>query len=242
LQLQDFFKRSFTAQHLYYAQIGTRDLNHLMHMKGGIESMKTKSMTAVKTSILLAMLAFSGTARADDIYLGTPAYGGTGCPQGTASAALSPDSKSLSILFDQFAAEAGDGTGKTMDRKSCNVAIPVHVPQGYSVSVIGIDYRGFNSLPSGGSSTFSVEYFFAGLQGPRYSKTFRGPLNDDYMLRNELVATALVWSACGADVNLRTNMNVRATTNRNFEQALATVDSADISAGIIYQLQWKRCF
>jgi len=27
--------------------------------------------------------------------------------------------------------------------KSCNVAIPVHVPQGFSVSVLQVDYRGF---------------------------------------------------------------------------------------------------
>src|SRR4051812_18628969 len=99
---------------------------------------------------LLLFAALSATsAMADDISLGMPAYGGNGCPQGTASAVLSPDRKSLSILFDQFQAEAGRTTGQTVDRKSCNLAIPVHIPQGVSIALFKIDYRGFNSLPAG---------------------------------------------------------------------------------------------
>ena len=141
----------------------------------------------------LSMLSASGLAHADDIQLGQPAYGGTGCPAGTASAVLSPDNKSLSILFDQFSAEAGGSTGRSMDRKSCNVSIPVHVPQGLSVSIIKIDYRGFNELPYGASSTFNVEYFLAGSTGPVYNRTFTGPLSEDYLINNELIASAITW-------------------------------------------------
>src|SRR5687767_2321492 len=82
-----------------------------------------------------------------DIRLGTPAIGGSGCPQGTASAVLSPDGKTLSVLFDQFQVEAGRTTGKQIDRKTCDMGIPVHVPQGFAVSVLQVDYRGFNALP-----------------------------------------------------------------------------------------------
>jgi hypothetical protein len=180
-------------------------------------------------------------ALADDIALGEPAYGGNGCPAGSASATLSPDAKTLSILFDQYAAEAGGATGRRLDRKACNIAIPVHVPQGYSVSVFKIDYRGFNSLPHGSSSEFNVEYFFAGQRGPSYRKRFNGQLNSDYFLNNTLAATGLVWSPCGADVNLRINSSMRVQTNNYNEQALATVDSTDINAGLVYHLQWRRC-
>jgi hypothetical protein len=67
---------------------------------------------------------------AGDISLGKPGYGGTGCPEGTVSATLSPDAKSLSLLFDHYQISVGGATGKSFDRKSCNIAIPVHVPQG----------------------------------------------------------------------------------------------------------------
>ena len=198
----------------------------------------------MKILAALATLTLVGTlstfAHADDIALGQPGLGGTGCPAGTASATLSPDLKSLSILFDQYQVEAGGTTGKSFDRKSCNIAIPVHVPQGLSISVLAIDYRGYNNVPTGASSEFNVEYFFAGAKGPSFKKTFKGALDADYTIHNELVAQASVWSACGADVNLRTNSSIKVTTKNN-KEALATVDSEDVSAAIVYQLQWKQC-
>ncbi|HZY67241.1 MAG TPA: DUF4360 domain-containing protein, partial [Devosia sp.] len=96
---------------------------------------------------LLIGSSVAGASYADDIALGEPGYGGTGCPDGSASVTLSPDAKSLSILFDEYYVEAGGSTNKSLDRKSCNIAIPVHVPQGLSVSILNIDYRGYNSLP-----------------------------------------------------------------------------------------------
>lgn len=184
--------------------------------------------------------SFASVAHADDIALGLPGYGGTGCPDGSASVTLSPDAKSLSILFDQYFVEAGGTSNKSFDRKSCNIAIPVHVPQGLSVSVLAIDYRGYNNIPTGAKTTFNVEYFFAGQKGPTFTKNFNGPLDTDYLIQNKLQAQALVWSACGADVNLRTNSSIRVQTTQN-KEALATVDSEDVSAAIIYALQWKKC-
>lgn len=198
----------------------------------------------MKKILAIAALLIAGSVAsvsyADDIALGEPGYGGTGCPDGSASVTLSPDAKSLSILFDEYYVEVGGATNKSLDRKSCNIAIPVHVPQGLSVSIITVDYRGYNSLPSGASSTFAVEYFFAGVRGPTFNKTFNGELDKDYTITNKLQATALVWSACGADVNLRTNSSIRVRTRQN-KEAMATVDSEDINAAIQYQLQWKQC-
>ncbi len=198
-----------------------------------------------KTTVIAAALTFAAAAvapaQAADISLGDPGYGGNGCPGGTVSATLSPDSKSLSLIFDEFVTEAGGQSGKRLDRKSCNIAVPVRVPQGFSVSVFQIDYRGFVSQPRGARSTFNVEYFFAGSRGPRYTKAFNGAMDRDYLLRNQLLATANVWSRCGADVNLRVNASMRTQTNRRRAETLATVDSADLNAGIVYHLQWRSC-
>ena len=196
----------------------------------------------MKSCILLcSVLAFSAPAFAsNDISLGTPGYGGTGCPAGSVSATLSPDAKSLSLLFDQYQVSVGGSTGKSFDRKSCNIAIPVHVPQGMSVAVMKIDYRGFNRLPENASSQFNVEYFFAGTRGPAFQRSFRGVVDEDYLINNELVAESMVWSGCGADVNLRTNSSMKIKTVANRE-AISSIDSQDVNAGIIYQLQWRKC-
>ena len=202
-----------------------------------------------KVFLLLMMFSAAGAADAwadgpapNDVQLGQPAYGGNGCPSGTASAVLSPDNKELSILFDQYQASAGGSTGLTIDRKSCNIAIPVHVPQGWSVSIFAIDYRGFNALPAGAYTRFNASYFFAGQAGPTYSKYFLGPLNDDYLLNNTLAAAAVVWSGFGTDVILRANTSLMTQTNPAREETLSTVDSADVQASLIYQFQWRQCW
>jgi hypothetical protein len=191
-------------------------------------------------SAAMMILATQG-ALADDIQLGIPAYGGNGCPANSAGVTLSPDAKSLSILFDQYVTEAGGSTGKRLDRKSCNLAIPVRVPQGYSISIFQVDYRGFNGLPAGARSQFNVEYFFAGMRGPRQTKSFTGPSNGDYALTDELTAESLVWTPCGAMTNLRVNTSMTVTSNSSMQQAMSTVDSADVTAGIVYHIQWRRC-
>jgi hypothetical protein len=195
----------------------------------------------LKKLATLSLLAASLTAFADDISLGYPAYGGNGCPNGTASATLSPDGKSLSVIFDQFITEAGPASGRTLDRKSCNVAVPVHVPNGFSISILAVDYRGFVSLPAGATAQLAAEYFFAGMQGPRFAKSFMGRQDSDYTFNNALGVQAMVWSPCGADVNLRVNASMMVRNSSRLQDAMATVDSADFSAGIIYQIQMRRC-
>lgn len=188
-----------------------------------------------------AVLVMSATAMAQSLQLGAPAYGGTGCPAGSASVTVSPAQDAVSILFDQYVTEAGRTTGRRIDRKSCNITVPVRVPQGYSVAVLQVDYRGFNAIPSGGYSRFDADYFWAGSQGVRISRVFNGPINDNFSVTDNLIATTLVWTPCGASVNLRVNSSMMAQSNSRMDQTLAMVDSADISAGLIYHLQWRRC-
>jgi hypothetical protein len=205
--------------------------------------MKTSKILkgSLMSSLLLAATAAHAQVPANQVQLGTPSYMGTGCPLGTVSAQLSPDAQALSIMFGSFQAIAGGSSGLTVDRKQCNIAIPVHVPQGFTVSIMKIDYRGYKRLPIYASGTFDVEYFFAGQTGPAYHKSFVGAEDGNFTLSNQLVATSTVWSACGADVNLRTNTSIAVQTNSMQEQAQLTLDSADVTSGVVYQLSWKQC-
>jgi hypothetical protein len=198
----------------------------------------------MSTSRILGLVLgvlFSSAAMAQSLQLGQPSYGGNGCPAGSASAVLSPDSQELSVLFDSYFAEAGGTTGKRIDRKSCNLAIPVRVPQGYSVAILKVDYRGYVAVPAGGLDRLEIEYFWAGARGPKVVREARGPINDGYTVTDELLATTLVWSACGAEVNLRINSSMMAQSNNRMEQTIGTVDSVDVSSGVIYHLSWRRC-
>jgi hypothetical protein len=199
----------------------------------------------MKQVLFLIFTIASTMVRADDIALGEPAYGGTGCPQGTVGTTLSPDNKVLSVIFDAFMAQAGRGAGVSIDRKTCNLAVPVHVPQGLSVSVLKVDYRGYTYVPAGAMARFNVEYFLKSISGsntgPKGSRTFMGPVDREYLISNEIGLVGTVWSPCGTDVNLRINTSMLARTNSKNQDVLATVDSADIAAGMRYHLQWRTC-
>ena len=195
----------------------------------------------MKSLVTLATLVLALSAEAQ-IRLGQPSYGGNGCPAGSASVSITDDGKTMSVLFDQFAAEAGNTTGRRIDRKSCNLRVPIKVPQGYSVALIGVDYRGFNAIPGSGAYTeFNAEYFYAGARGPRFSRRFQGPQNNEYLINNKLIATNLVWSQCGAEVIFGINAAATAMANSQMQQTMMIVDSADITAGILYQFSWRRC-
>ena len=190
--------------------------------------------------LLIGLVLVASPVAAAGISLGKANYGGPGCPQGTAAVVLASDGSSLSLLFDQYEVSAGGSTGKGFDRKSCNLAIPVHVPSGRSVAVVGIDYRGFNQLSAGSTSVFSVEYFLASAPGPKFTRNFKGPTAKDFLVSNKLTTKSTVWSGCGADVIFRTNSSIRVKSD-NGKQALATVDTQDIRAAIVYRLQWRSC-
>lgn len=191
---------------------------------------------------LATLFAVSQAEAQNGLRLGEASYGGTGCPAGTASVTVSPNQDAISILFDNFVAEAGNTTGRRLDRKACSISIPVQVPNGYSVAVFQTDYRGFNLIPGAGAYTqLDTEYFWAGVRGPKFSRRFSGPQTDNYTQSNGVIASTLVWTPCGASVNLRVNSSIMAMSNGAMSQTMMTVDSADVTSGLLYHLQWRRC-
>ena len=194
-----------------------------------------------KSILIVSAIVMSSLAAQAQITLGQPAYGGTGCPGGSAAVALTDDGSILSILFDQFTAESGNTTGRRIDRKACNLRIPVNVAQGFQVALLAFDYRGFVAVPYGATAIFDATYYFVGGKDNRYSKTFRGGIADSYSLRNELIAPSLVWSPCGKQAMLAVNSSVRTISNNSMQQTMLSVDSLDITSGLLYQVQWRRC-
>lgn len=199
-------------------------------------------MNAFKSLLVLSAIVMATAVAEARISLGEPAYGGNGCPAGTASISVTGDGTTMSVLFDQFAAEAGNTTGRRVDRKSCNLRVPVRVPNGYSVALIGVDYRGFNAIPGAGAyNEFRAEYFYAGSRGPVFARRFNGPQADSFHINNKLIASNLIWSACGKEVIFSINASATSMANAQMQQTMMIVDSIDISAGMLYHFQLRRC-
>jgi hypothetical protein len=157
-------------------------------------------------------------------------YGGSGCPNESASVSVSPDGQELTILFDKFAAL---GNVQAESRKSCNLSIPIKLPEGFQISLYDADYRGYVAPATTGN--LRAEYFFAGTRGPVFSRAFSGETN--YNVRDRLAAVANIWSACGDSVNLRVNASMAASG-----AGMATVDSFDLAnRGLVYHVKYRAC-
>jgi hypothetical protein len=192
-----------------------------------------KIMKFIKALLVLATVVAGPMAPA---FAGQPVeivgakYGGNGCPANSASVTVSPDGQKLTMLFDKFIAQGNDPNNS---RKSCNLVIPIKVPQGFQISLYDADYRGYVAPQTSG--TLRSEYFFAGNRGPVFQRTFRG--ESDYTVTDRLATVANVWSACGSSENMRVNASMAARG-----KGMATVDSFDLSnRGLVYHIKYRTC-
>jgi hypothetical protein len=171
-------------------------------------------------------------------------YGGTGCPSGTVSTALSSDRTTFTMIFDKFVASSGPGVPVTEQRKNCQVNVDLRYPNGWSYSIVSVDYRGYAQLPAGVSATQKANYYFAGqTQQVSSESVFNGPYDNDYLSSDKIPISAYIWSPCGAISRGNVNAQVRLSGNAAAlsRGAQVTVDSIDGKVKQIYGLQWRRC-
>jgi hypothetical protein len=186
------------------------------------------SMKFVKLLLAAGLMSASiSPAMAQQVQILGASYGGNGCPDRSASVSVSPDGQELTILFDKFVAQGNVSAEK---RKSCNLSIPIKVPQGFQISLYDADYRGYVAPRTSGN--LRAEYFFAGTRGPVFSRTFNGEIN--YNVRDSLATVTDVWSRC---VNMRVNAAMTASG-----AGTATVDSFDLAhRGLVYHIKYRPC-
>ncbi len=179
-----------------------------------------------------------------DVIFGDAIFSGTGCGASSASSTLSPDSKLLSVLFDQFSVEAGQSTQRRSDQKNCIIQIPIQVPEGIQITIYKTDFRGFNALPSGGKSQLTLTHSLQDRQrnqsSPAIQKNFSGPLNEDFTLTD---TEATFTSSCGGSMTLTLRVDLSVVTNKKREQSSFTLDSFDMTskAGVSFRVRKNPC-
>lgn len=196
----------------------------------------SKSIFNIVTSAAFLLAStFAMSASAKDIQLGQVAYGGSACPTGTVSVNLNQDKSQLYINFNQYVVET-HGRNQQNSRKTCDIAIPLKLPAGLSVSLVSANYNGNVSLPAGSHARIMNAYSFSGRSGARFKTDFHGPNDNGYSLRDPLSSLASVWSGCGKDVTLRITTSTRIKTSGT---DLKT--HADSSTGFVTQLRYRHC-
>lgn len=171
-----------------------------------------------------------------------PVIAGGGCGDTTYSVVISPDGDTLSVLFDNFAVTGG--TGGYSARAMCDLQIPLPLPEGYSLGVYKVDYRGFARLQPGQMAELQVDY---GLGASGWFKSFHralaGPTEDDYAFSETVGGGLMSRVGCGskAALSLRASLTIRAArTPGETMMSLDSVDGAPVG-GVIFHLDKKKC-
>jgi hypothetical protein len=208
---------------------------------------------AIVAALLAANLATAAQAASDtppNVRVRSISYAGAGCRAGSATAAVSPDGRSVVFLFDEFASEAGPGISPSGSRKNCQVNLSLDYPQGWQYALGAVDLRGTADLKRGATGYAAVRGYVSGNASllVNASTTLRGPLQGEFR-KHVAAPSALTWSPCQSRA-LNLAFEVRAA---NGNPALG---SSLVTFGDFYtdwrrwdetqpmqavELKWRRC-
>ncbi|KAK3942891.1 hypothetical protein QBC46DRAFT_423974 [Diplogelasinospora grovesii] len=170
------------------------------------------------------------------------AFAGSGCPAGSVAGQLSSDLTTITLLYDSFVAQAGQGIPGASYRKNCQLNIKLKYPSGWQFSVFKADYRGYAQIPQGDTGTCKATYYFSGDSNQVSSTmTIKGPYDDNYIKTDQFGVTSTVWSPCGLEGLLNINSEVRLSPPDATKNAQLTVDSTDLKFTQVHYLQWQTC-
>ncbi len=179
-----------------------------------------------------------------EMVIDVAAANGSGCPRGTAEVTMSPDNKAFTVTYSQFTAQTGAGTKPTDFRKNCQLALNMHVPQGYTFAIAGADYRGFAHLEKGASGSESANYYFQGEpQSTRIQHNFAGPTDADWERTDAVGIASLSFLPCGEErfLNVNTELRVNRGGASPKTTSFLTMDSTDGRIDTVYHVAWKKC-
>ncbi len=188
---------------------------------------------------------WGSTPPPDKIVIDVVTVNGTGCPQGTATVAVSPDNTAFTVTYSQYTAQVGVGSKPTDLRKNCQLGLKVHVPQGFTYGIASADYRGFAHLEPGATALERANYYFQGNSPTQYVEhKYAGAMDDDWQATDSTEVGSIVYEPCGEmrNFNINTELRVSAgTSDPKKTTSFITMDSTDGSILTTYHFAWKTC-
>lgn len=170
---------------------------------------------------------------------------GSGCPAGSAAVAVAPDNTAFTVTYSSYMAMVGVGSKPTDFRKNCQLAVRVHVPQGFTYAIAKSDYRGYAYLEKGATGIERANYYFQGQSPTSYiAHPFSGPMDDNWQTTDEVDIAAMVYAPCGEErfLNINTELRVNAgTSDPSKTTSLMAMDSTDTEINTKYHFSWRQC-
>jgi hypothetical protein len=228
-------------------------------------------MNIVRTFGLFLFIAVLSTVKAELISFEEISAAGTGCRPGTMATSISPDGKTVTLLFDSFVAEVPQFSGdndngstshfdENLDRKICNMMLKAVLPKGEMLSTVSItvDYRGYTFLDPGVSGRFkSFLVSSQGLgipagtgEGDIIEKKWRAkstPVDEDWVISQS--KSFSINSKCATDADRKLRMTVKnyieaiigKTSVGLGKTGIVVMDSADLVGKVEFKFSTQKC-
>jgi hypothetical protein len=159
--------------------------------------------------------------------------GGTGCPQGTTTVAMSQDNEAFTVTYSDFLVQ---GNGNEV-KKSCTIALRINHPAGYAYGIAATDFRGFAHLTDGARGVARNSYHFPGFPTRNSMHTYQGPMSDDWQVTD--TPDGVQHGPCNDRKPLTIEAELKVTGKGN--ASFMTMDSTDSSVSTTFRLSWKKC-
>jgi Domain of unknown function (DUF4360) len=179
------------------------------------------------SSLLFSSMSSLSASANSGLVLGNPVImSGSGCPVGSVQTTVDPDGTTLSVVFDQFGTKAVPGN---VSQRSCNLRIPVKVPQGFQAQLVDMVYRGFADIPSGASGQIVSTAILGGKTVGSEITQLPAGFSSAWELTNSFTAVSI--STCISSTVLGVNTSLLARAINASRIAQISTDTLDITAG-----------
>lgn len=209
--------------------------------------MKPVSFLAAVSGLAISLL--TSAVMAQNIMIHDVRLTGTGCSNSSASATSTEDGKILSVLFDNYAVEIGNGSTNPQAitlKRDCRILIDIDVTPGYAYALESTEYRGYTALPA---NAYGMHRFTQIIPGqPIVSvreASLTGPINQNYSVLQRQKPGRYVYSQCNKPrqtLEIMSELMVAykpKTTGRDI--AMINLDSVDTGVTSSFNLVWQKC-
>lgn len=207
-------------------------------------------LSIAATLLAVPALAHAGTSEA------TPGFtidksgvmaNGTGCPQGTVQALVSPDQKALTIAFSAYTALTGPSGTMSARRVACTTTIPVRIPPGFTWGVATATYRGYAELYGKVKAYQGATYYFQGSTSSILERKLVPKSDGSWEITDK--AGVVAWAPCKTQSNLVVTSYLKTDpgSSKPKVDSFVTMDTQDISIdsqndpGMVFGIQVKKC-
>ncbi|RFS87251.1 DUF4360 domain-containing protein [Actinomadura spongiicola] len=211
---------------------------------------KGLTFTAAAVPAIALVLSAAPTASADvndpppdeQITVDVLTVNGSGCAKGTTAVAPASDNTAFTVTYSDYLAQAGGSSKPTDFRKNCQLALRVHVPQGFTYAIAGADYRGFAHLADGARGMQRASYYHQGESATSAeTHELEGPYSDNWSFSDRTEVAEMIFKPCGEDRNFNINTELRVYKGGSRGTSFMAFDSTDGSYKTTYHMAWKKC-